>query len=109
MNLWLKVKVLATFLCARYALLPECVKMARPKLGESATERLHVKITADEIEAIDSWRYAHRIPSRSEAVRRLCQMGLRYDQQEPALVASLRAVADVMDSASKHWRAALEK
>jgi len=55
--------------------------MARPKLGESETERLHVKITADEIRAIDDWRYANRIPSRSEAVRRLVQVGLAYDAQ----------------------------
>lgn len=50
--------------------------MARPKLGETDTERLHVKITSDEIAAIDDWRYLNRIPSRSEAVRRLCQIGL---------------------------------
>lgn len=53
--------------------------MARPKLGESETERLHVKITSDEITAIDDWRYANRVPSRSEAVRRLCQIGLGFD------------------------------
>lgn len=50
--------------------------MARPKLGDSETERLHVKITADEIKEIEDWRYANRVPSRSEAVRRLVQMGL---------------------------------
>ncbi len=55
--------------------------MARPTLGKSETERLHVKITADEIAAIDDWRYANRIPSRSEAVRRLMQMGLRVDAE----------------------------
>ncbi|MFC3207401.1 hypothetical protein [Aquamicrobium soli] len=53
--------------------------MARPKLGDSETERLHLKITADEISAIDEWRYENRVPSRSEAVRRLVQMGLQAD------------------------------
>jgi hypothetical protein len=53
--------------------------MARPKLGESETERLHIKITSDEIEAIDDWRFAKRVPSRSEAVRRLIQIALAAD------------------------------
>ncbi len=53
--------------------------MARPKLGEGDTERLHMKLSADEIEAIDDWRYKNRVPSRSEAVRRLCQMALHAD------------------------------
>lgn len=53
--------------------------MARPKLGASETERLHLKITQDELTAIDDWRFANRVPSRSEAVRRLCQIGLRSD------------------------------
>lgn len=50
--------------------------MARPKLGESDTERLHIKISTEELEAIDDWRFANRVPSRSEAVRRLCRIGL---------------------------------
>lgn len=50
--------------------------MARPKLGDSETERLHVKITKDELSEIDEWRYLNRVPSRSEAVRRLCKIGL---------------------------------
>lgn len=51
--------------------------MSRPKLGDSDTERLQLKITTDEITAIDNWRYANRVPSRSEAVRRLCQIAMR--------------------------------
>lgn len=53
--------------------------MARPTLGDSPTERLHVKITADEIKAIDDWRYANRVPSRSEAVRCLIEIGLKAE------------------------------
>lgn len=53
--------------------------MARPKLGEGETERLHVKITSEELSAIDDWRYGNRVPSRSEAVRRLVQMGIQAD------------------------------
>lgn len=52
--------------------------MARPKLGDSDTQRLHVKISEEELRAIDDWRFENRIPSRSEAVRRLCQMGVIF-------------------------------
>ena len=50
--------------------------MARPKLGDGETERLHVKISTEELTSIDDWRFANRIASRSEAVRRLCKIGL---------------------------------
>ncbi|EKF40871.1 hypothetical protein NA8A_18307 [Nitratireductor indicus C115] len=53
--------------------------MARPTLGNSPTERLQVKITADEINAIDDWRYENRVPSRSEAVRRLIEIALKSE------------------------------
>ncbi|WP_340584161.1 hypothetical protein [Brucella pseudintermedia] len=70
--------------------------MARPKLGESETERLHVKITKDEIEAIDDWRYKNRIPSRSEAVRRLCRLGLDADDFFDDMVTKLLTVQNII-------------
>jgi hypothetical protein len=57
--------------------------MARPKLGDSETERLHVKITSDEIRAIDDWRFANRVPSRSEAVRCLIKIALARKEETP--------------------------
>ncbi|OCJ67624.1 hypothetical protein A6U97_02555 [Agrobacterium tumefaciens] len=59
--------------------------MARPKLGDTDTERMQLKITAAEIEAIDDWRFENRIPSRSEAVRRLCQIGVLTAKAESAM------------------------
>jgi hypothetical protein len=59
--------------------------MARPKLGDTETERLQLKITTAEIEAIDDWRFANRIPSRSEALRRLCQMALTIEASQDTL------------------------
>lgn len=53
--------------------------MARPKLGETETERMQLKITTAEVEAIDDWRFANRVPSRSEAVRRLCQIAIALE------------------------------
>lgn len=54
--------------------------MARPKLGDSESKRLQMVITEDELTAIEDWQFANRVPSRSEAIRRLCQIGLRSDE-----------------------------
>lgn len=53
--------------------------MARPKLGESDSKRLQMVITEDELRAIEDWQFSNRVPSKSEAIRRLCQIGLRSD------------------------------
>jgi len=39
-------------------------------------ERLQIMLTADELEALDSWRFAKRMPSRASAVRELLKRGL---------------------------------
>ncbi len=38
--------------------------------------RVPIMMSAEELEAIDVWRFTNRIGTRSEAVRRLCQIGL---------------------------------
>ena len=58
--------------------------MARPSLGDSPTKRLHMMITDDEIEAIESWCYKNRVPSLSEAVRRLIAIGLDAEEKRLA-------------------------
>lgn len=52
--------------------------MARPKLGDSESKRLQMVITEDELQAIENWRFANRVQSKSEAIRRLVQIGLHY-------------------------------
>jgi hypothetical protein len=76
-------------------------RMARPKLGDSETERLHVKITAAEIKAIDDWRYANRVPSRSEAVRRLVQIGLTLDAQSDSLATDMLGLSERIGEAGR--------
>ncbi|WP_457663445.1 hypothetical protein [Sinorhizobium medicae] len=70
--------------------------MARPKLGETDTERMQLKITSAEIEAIDTWRFANRVPSRSEAVRRLCQIGLLVSDELEGLTNSTSELSSAM-------------
>jgi hypothetical protein len=59
-------------------------QMARPTLGESETTRFQMKIPSEELEAIETWRYANRIPSNSEAIRRLCKIGLETEAKKEA-------------------------
>ena len=39
-------------------------------------ERLQIMLDADELKALDDFRYAHRIPSRAAAIRELLRRGL---------------------------------
>ena len=39
-------------------------------------ERLQIMLTGEEIEALDNWRFARRMPSRAAAVRELLKRGL---------------------------------
>jgi hypothetical protein len=42
----------------------------------SRLERLQVMLTPEELQAIDNWRFEHRISSRSAAVRELLRRGM---------------------------------
>jgi hypothetical protein len=39
-------------------------------------ERLQIMLTAEELEALDNWRFERRMPSRAAAVRELLKRGL---------------------------------
>ncbi len=39
-------------------------------------ERLQIMLTPDELEALDTWRFATRMPSRAAAIRELLKRGL---------------------------------
>jgi hypothetical protein len=39
-------------------------------------ERLQIMLTREEVEALDNWRFACRMPSRASAVRELLKRGL---------------------------------
>ncbi|WP_157951566.1 hypothetical protein [Agrobacterium pusense] len=61
-----------------------CIKtgMARPKkpVDELKDQRVPIMMSEDELKAIDDWRFENRIASRGEAIRRLCQIGLKADE-----------------------------
>jgi hypothetical protein len=42
-------------------------------------ERLQIMLTKDEIDALDTWRFKRRMPSRAAAIRELLKRGLTAD------------------------------
>jgi hypothetical protein len=42
-------------------------------------ERLQIMMSAEEIRALDDWRFARRMPSRAAAIRELLRLGLEHE------------------------------
>ncbi|NML73581.1 hypothetical protein HHL25_05510 [Rhizobium sp. S-51] len=63
---------------------------------QKKTERLHMLISPAELEAIDEWRFANRIGTRAEAVRRLCQIGLIVGRELEGLADAATEASDAM-------------
>jgi hypothetical protein len=42
-------------------------------------ERLQIMLSAEEIKALDDWRFAKRMPSRAAAIRELLKRGLAVE------------------------------
>lgn len=51
------------------------------KSDEPKTERFNMFMSPSEMQAIDEWAWQNRIRSKSEAVRRLVQIGLSFDHE----------------------------
>jgi hypothetical protein len=58
--------------------------------GSHREERLQIMLSPQELEAVDSFRFAHRMPSRAAAVRELFRLGLAMgtDVGSPGLKSS---------------------
>ncbi len=48
-------------------------------------ERLQIMLTGEELEALDNWRFAKRMPSRAAAIRELLKRGLAAEGFDNAL------------------------
>ncbi|KHK91899.1 hypothetical protein [Novosphingobium malaysiense] len=44
--------------------------------GLTREQRLQIMVTAEELQVIDDWRFARRMPTRAAAVRELLKRGL---------------------------------
>jgi len=82
--------------------------MARPRLGDSETKRLQMVITEDELRAIEDWQFENRIASKSEAIRRLVQIGLRVDRELELIFRPLVAATDAAWQMDGDWNEVFE-
>jgi hypothetical protein len=46
-------------------------------------ERLQIMLSAEELAALDDWRFAHRMPTRAAAIRELLKRGMAVAAHEP--------------------------
>jgi exonuclease VII large subunit len=72
--------------------------------GKVAREnRIPIMVSHEELAAIDDWRFANRIATRSDAIRRLCQNALWLEQELNNLADDLEGAYDfVMDRHRKN-------
>ena len=54
-------------------------------MSKLRAERLHLLLTLDELAALDEWRFARRMPSRSAAVRELMRQALAMKSDATAV------------------------
>jgi hypothetical protein len=52
------------------------ITKTRKQVGLARIERLQIMLSAEELKALDSFRFRHRMPSRAAAVRQLFRLGL---------------------------------
>lgn len=48
----------------------------RTKMQTEGRLRVPLELAVSMVDRIDNWRFAHRMPNRSEAVRRLIEIGM---------------------------------
>jgi metal-responsive CopG/Arc/MetJ family transcriptional regulator len=53
----------------------------------SRENRVPIMLTDEELKALDDWRFANRVATRSEAIRRLMAFGLAAPKKEEELPA----------------------
>ncbi|QRY66559.1 hypothetical protein JVX98_19380 [Ensifer sp. PDNC004] len=61
---------------------------------ELKDQRVPIMMTPSEVSAIDDWSFQHRIRSRGEAIRRLCQIGLMFDEHRAELNEKFKSAYD---------------
>ncbi|MCF3642997.1 hypothetical protein LXM94_23830 [Rhizobium sp. TRM95111] len=66
---------------------------------ELKDQRIPIMMTESEVKKIDDWSFQQRIRSRGEAIRRLCQIGLAFDEGRETLLAGHRSIASAVDAA----------
>ena len=50
--------------------------------------RIPIMMSDDELTSVDDWRFSNKIATRSDAIRRLCQIAMAFDRAAPNLMKS---------------------
>lgn len=53
---------------------------------ELKTIKFQLMLSESEAKAMDDWGFSHRIRTRAEAIRRLCHIGLTFDEHRAELI-----------------------
>jgi hypothetical protein len=57
-------------------------------------KRVPIMMSEDEMSAIDDWRFANRVATRSDAIRRLCRIALIGEDLKPELNNKMKTLLD---------------
>jgi len=68
----------------------------------SRPERLQIMLSAEEIKALDDWRFAQRMPSRAAAIRELLKRGLAVDGIDLETVGKASSTFGVLQNGDEH-------
>ena len=68
----------------------------------SRPERLQIMLSAEEINALDDWRFAQRMPSRAAAIRELLKRGLAVDGIDLDTVGKASSTFGVLQNGDEH-------
>jgi hypothetical protein len=63
---------------------------------EKKTIKFQIILSEEEAQEIDAWGESRRLRSRAEAIRRLCQIGIKTDRQVDQLIDDMAKVMDSM-------------
>ena len=67
--------------------------------------RIPIMMSDQELSSIDDWRFANRVATRADAVRRLVQVGLAFDGALPEVEENLEGLALSADAVLKTYDA----
>ena len=81
----------------------------KPPEDEPKSERFNMFISKSEMDAIDEWAWQNRVRSKSEAVRRLVQIGLRTADTLNPLANAVYAASDAAKKLDEDWDALLKQ
>lgn len=72
-------------------------------------ERLQIMLNAEELDAVETWRFEQRMPSRAAAVRELLRRGLAAEGKLPAQAGQKSGDFGVLDPTRRDGATELDK